>query len=114
MPNRAIDINYYKKNNSVKFTFKVLKLSRQYRSVLRVCLEGFQTAAEAAPPEEKDGYIQHIPIFYNMELVWHLCEILFLDILPGHLVLSQLISWIRFHVPHVRISTSKQGGLPGG
>lgn len=89
------------------FSLEILKLSRQYRSVLRACLEGFQNESESSSNgNRKQFYLQNIPTFYNMELIWHLCEIIFIDVVPGDLVLSQLITWIRFHVPQVSIKTN--------
>ncbi len=32
-----------------------------------------------------------------MELVWHLCEILFLELLPAGCLVQQLLEWIRWH-----------------
>lgn len=89
------------KVDSTDFSLEILKLSRQYRSVLRACLEDFQSASATSQGRKKAFYLQNIPTFYNMELIWHLCEILFLDIIPGDVVLSHLITWIRFHVPQV-------------
>lgn len=84
------------------FPFEILKLSRQYRSVIRACLEDFQSASQSCTDEEKKlFYLKNIPTFYNMELIWHLCEIIFIDAVPGDVILSQLINWIRFHVPQV-------------
>lgn len=89
------------KAGSTDFSLEILKLSRQYRSVLRACLEDFQAESAVCPPSKREFYLENIPTFYNMELIWHLCEIMFLDMVPGDIVLSHLITWIRFHVPQV-------------
>lgn len=89
------------KAGSADLSIEILKLSRQFRSVLRACLEDFQTESEVCSESKKYFYLQNIPTFYNMELIWHLCEIMFLDLIPGDVVLSHLITWIRFHVPQV-------------
>ncbi|CAH2236491.1 jg21251 [Pararge aegeria aegeria] len=83
-------------DNQVEF----LKLSRQYRSIIRVCIESLQEAGE----KEEDGVtrndlLSYITIFYSIECIWHLCEILFIDIIPGDVVLPFLLEWVRFHFP---------------
>lgn len=83
-------------DNQVDF----LKLSRQYRSIIRVCIESLQEAAN----KEKEGinkntYLSYLTIFYSIECIWHLCEILYIDIIPGEVVLPFLLEWVRFHFP---------------
>ncbi|CAH0578936.1 unnamed protein product [Chrysodeixis includens] len=83
-------------DNQVEF----LKLSRQFRSIIRVCTEGLQEAAS----KEEDGLAKnslqsYITIFYSIECIWHLCEILFIDNIPGDIVLPYLLEWVRFHFP---------------
>lgn len=83
-------------DNHVEF----LKLSRQFRSILRVCIENLQ---EASSKEEngikKNNLLSHITIFYSIECIWHLCEILYIDNIPGDIVLPYLLEWVRFHFP---------------
>ncbi|GBP30831.1 Nuclear pore complex protein Nup85 [Eumeta japonica] len=79
---------------------ELLKLSRQYRSVIRVCIENLQDAIE----NEKEGLKRNelttcLTIFYSIECVWHLCEILFIDSIPGEIVLPHLLEWVRFNFP---------------
>lgn len=80
-----------------------IKISRTYRSIVRACLEKLQEATVNA--EERDDvdaqakYQQYISIFYSIECVWHLSEILFLDPTPSNAVVPQLLDWIRFHFP---------------
>ncbi|XP_053607807.1 nuclear pore complex protein Nup85 isoform X2 [Plodia interpunctella] len=83
-------------DNQVEF----LKLSRQYRSVIRVCIESLQEAAEKELNGiEKNALLSYITIFYSIECIWHLCEILYVDIIPGDVVLPYLLEWVRFHFP---------------
>ncbi|XP_075973152.1 nuclear pore complex protein Nup75 [Anticarsia gemmatalis] len=83
-------------DNQVEF----LKLSRQYRSIIRVCMESLQKAAELeANGVEKNTILSYITIFYSIECIWHLCEILFIDSIPGDVVLPYLLEWVRFHFP---------------
>lgn len=83
-------------DNQVEF----LKLSRQYRSIIRVCIESLQEAAEKETNGvEKNTLLSYITIFYSIECIWHLCEILYIDIIPGEVVLPFLLEWVRFHFP---------------
>ncbi|CAK1595716.1 unnamed protein product [Parnassius mnemosyne] len=83
-------------DNQVEF----LKLSRQYRSIVRVCIESLQEAAEKETDSlEKNSLLSHITIFYSIECIWHLSEILFIDNIPGDIVLPFLLEWVRFHFP---------------
>lgn len=77
-----------------------LKLSRQYRSIVRVCIESLQEATEKETDGlAKNGLMSYITIFYSIECIWHLCEILFIDNIPGDVVLPFLLEWVRFHFP---------------
>ncbi|XP_052759261.1 nuclear pore complex protein Nup85 [Galleria mellonella] len=83
-------------DNQVEF----LKLSRQYRSIIRVCIESLQeAAAKESDGIEKNSLMSYITIFYSIECIWHLCEILYVDSIPGDIVLPFLLEWIRFHFP---------------
>lgn len=90
------------KQRGDEFPLDVLRVSRQYRCLLQAAYLELKTASElAGTQEERDSFLKLIPVFYNMEVVWHLCEILFMDVLPGNLVLTQLVTWIRYHIPYV-------------
>lgn len=83
-------------DNQVEF----LKLSRQYRSIIRVCIESLQEAAEKETDGvQKNALLSHVTIFYSIECIWHLCEILYIDNIPGEVVLPFLLEWVRFHFP---------------
>ncbi|XP_036334091.1 nuclear pore complex protein Nup75 [Rhagoletis pomonella] len=79
------------------------KISRTYRSIIRACLEKLQdiviSEGEVGETEAKSKYHQYISIFYSIECVWHLSEILFLDPTPSNAVVPQLLEWVRFHFP---------------
>ncbi|XP_069690987.1 nuclear pore complex protein Nup85 isoform X1 [Periplaneta americana] len=75
----------------------LLKLSRQYRSIVRACLENLQTEASKNDSSRKEVCLKLVAIFYNVEFLWHLCEILYVDVVPGDVVLPQLMEWIKFH-----------------
>ncbi|CAK1546899.1 unnamed protein product [Leptosia nina] len=77
-----------------------LKLSRHYRSIVRVCVESFQEAAEKETDGlERNSLQSYITIFYSIECIWHLCEILYIDVIPGEIVLPFILEWVRFHFP---------------
>lgn len=61
---------------------ELVKHSKQYRSILRACVESLQDAAEKAT-QEKSLLENFLTIFYNVECVWHLTEILYVDTIPG-------------------------------
>ncbi|XP_073944916.1 nuclear pore complex protein Nup75 isoform X2 [Choristoneura fumiferana] len=83
-------------DNQVEF----LKHSRQYRSIIRVCIESLQDAASKQSDSiEKNNLLTCITIFYSIECVWHLCEILYIDNVPGDYILPFLLEWVRFHFP---------------
>ncbi|KAK7794024.1 hypothetical protein R5R35_007455 [Gryllus longicercus] len=75
---------------------ELLKLSRWYRSIIQACLENLQDAAKNEE-NEKDTYLNLVTVCYNIEFIWHLCEILFIDVIPGGVVLPQFLEWIKFH-----------------
>ncbi|XP_037941572.1 nuclear pore complex protein Nup75-like [Teleopsis dalmanni] len=73
-----------------------IKISRTYRSIIRACLEKLQ---DAALIDEEEKYQRYISTFYPIECIWHLCEILYLDVNSNNLISPQLLDWIRFHFP---------------
>lgn len=78
------------------------KISRTYRSIIRACLEKLQEAggkAESESEEKYEAYQQFISIFYSIECIWHLSEILLMDQSASHIIVPQLLEWVRFHFP---------------
>lgn len=83
-------------DNQVEF----LKISRQYRSLIRVCIENFQEgSSQVQDGVLKNHLLSYITIFYSIECIWHLCEFLYIDNIPGGIVLPFLLEWVRFHFP---------------
>lgn len=78
---------------------ELLKASRLYRSIIRACLENLQEEAVKASGAQRDELENYITIFYSIECLWHLCEIMFVETIPGGMVLQQLLEWVRFHFP---------------
>ena len=78
---------------------ELLKHSKQYRSILRACIESLQDICGKSLSDKKESLENFLTIFYQIECVWHLTEILYIDVVPGDIVLPQLLEWIRFHFP---------------
>lgn len=87
------------KNKTADHKAELFKLSIQYRSIIRACLENFQDEIPKCQKEEQEELQSYITIFYSIECIWHLCEILFINGIPGNHVLPHLLEWIRFHFP---------------
>ncbi|XP_050297593.1 nuclear pore complex protein Nup85 [Anthonomus grandis grandis] len=80
---------------------EIVKVSRQYRSIIRACLENLQDEVTKThiTAKEREELHSYITIFYSIECIWHICEILFIDMMPGNVVLPRLLDWVRFHFP---------------
>lgn len=72
-------------------TVDVAKASMLYRSAIRSCLEGLQT--------DGDKFQDLITVFYSVECIWHLFELLFLSKSAESLVVNHLLEWAYFHFP---------------
>ncbi|XP_072384789.1 nuclear pore complex protein Nup85 [Diabrotica undecimpunctata] len=86
-------------NKTPDIRSELFKISRQYRSIIRACLENLQDELTKSKLEDKIELQNYITVFYSIECIWHLCEILFIDTVPGNVVLSQVLEWVRFHFP---------------
>ncbi|RZC34971.1 nuclear pore complex protein Nup85 [Asbolus verrucosus] len=94
---------------------ELLKMSRQYRSIVRACLENLQDEVMRANGDYREELQNYITIFYSVECIWHLCEILFVDAVPGNIVLPHLLDWVRFHFPkYERNAATMLSGDLGG
>ncbi|XP_067129566.1 nuclear pore complex protein Nup85 [Centruroides vittatus] len=78
---------------------QLIKISHKYRSILTECICNLSKVTEstALNDSERREYENQFEMFYNIELIWNLCEILFIDIMQPGLILQQLLQWIRFH-----------------
>lgn len=89
------------KTNFGDLKCELLKTSRQYRAIIRACLENLSEAAESTEDsKEKELLSSYETIFYCIEYIWHLCEILYVDNIPGDIVLPQLLEWVRLYYPN--------------
>ncbi|XP_056643715.1 nuclear pore complex protein Nup85 [Diorhabda sublineata] len=86
-------------SKTVELQVELFKISRQYRSIIRACLENLQDELTKLKDDSKNELQNYITIFYSIECIWHLCEILFIDVMPANLVLPQVLEWVRFHFP---------------
>lgn len=69
---------------NLEFKSDLLNFSHQYRSIIRACLENLQDDLMQSKSKEKETLQNYITIFYSVELIWHLCEILFIQNIPGN------------------------------
>ncbi|KAI0213573.1 Nuclear pore complex protein Nup85 [Lamellibrachia satsuma] len=79
----------------------MVTFSREYRSVIKACTEHIKTELGNRRHRTIAGTQQQwqlqLAMFDIIELIWSLCEILFIEALPGGIVLTQLLDWLRVH-----------------
>ena len=78
---------------------ELVRVSRQYRSVIKDCQEQLEELAERGQAGQSAHYSAQSELLYKLELVWHLLEILYLESSPGGLVLPLLLTWVARHFP---------------
>ncbi|KAF7221083.1 transcript variant X2 [Nothobranchius furzeri] len=75
-----------------------VSISRNYRSVIRACMEELQQAAVSANDTDMaTQYGNQVSILLAIELIWNLCEVLFIDAAPAGSLLLHLLDWVRLH-----------------
>jgi nuclear pore complex protein Nup85 len=80
---------------------ELIKASRKYRSVIHSCF--FNLINDS----ENSDSLSLSDMFSQMEIVWNLCEILYMDIDSTGFVLNQLLNWIKWHFTQInRMATS--------
>ncbi|CAL7936069.1 unnamed protein product [Xylocopa violacea] len=87
------------KSSSNDVRCELLKHSKQYRSILRACIESLHDIRGKVSSPKRESLENFLTIFYHIECVWHLTEILYIDVVPGDVILPQLLEWIKFHFP---------------
>ncbi|XP_026225705.1 nuclear pore complex protein Nup85 [Anabas testudineus] len=75
-----------------------VSISKNYRSVIRACMEELQQVAVST--RDADVATRHgnqVSILLATELIWNLCEVLFIDAAPAGSLLLHLLDWVRLH-----------------
>lgn len=91
---------------------QLVRVSKNYRSVIRACMEEMhQVAIAAKDPASGRQFSSQVSILSAMELIWNLCEILFIEVAPAGPLLLHLLDWVRLHVCEVdSLSADVLGG----
>uniref|UniRef100_A0A8D2LE44 Nuclear pore complex protein Nup85 n=1 Tax=Varanus komodoensis TaxID=61221 RepID=A0A8D2LE44_VARKO len=80
-------------------TAQLVRVSKSYRSVIRACMEdSHQMATSAQDPVMHVYHSTQVSILSAMELIWNLCEIMFIEAAPAGSLLCLLLDWVRLHV----------------
>lgn len=87
------------RNSSPAAAIDFLKISRSYRSAIRACLEKLQDLIANTDLRDVEQYRNYVTIFYSVESIWHLVEILIIDASSVNAVVPNLLEWVRFHFP---------------
>lgn len=85
--------------------------SLSYRSALRACLEKLQEQSNQVESTELERVQDLITIFYTVECIWHLCELMFINKSTENLIVKHLLDWARFHFSHYERSALKMMNL---
>ncbi|XP_007524843.1 nuclear pore complex protein Nup85 isoform X1 [Erinaceus europaeus] len=81
---------------------QLVRVSKNYRSVIRACMEEMHQAAIAAKDASSSRQLSsQVSILSAMELIWNLCEILFIEVAPAGPLLLHLLDWVRLHICEV-------------
>uniref|UniRef100_A0A8B9HDW5 Nuclear pore complex protein Nup85 n=1 Tax=Astyanax mexicanus TaxID=7994 RepID=A0A8B9HDW5_ASTMX len=77
---------------------RFVSISKNYRSVIRACMEELQQGAVSAQDTSVIAqYSNQVSILLAIELIWNLCEVLFIDAAPAGVLLLHLLDWVRLH-----------------
>ncbi|XP_055612851.1 nuclear pore complex protein Nup75 isoform X2 [Uranotaenia lowii] len=87
------------RNSNVAGAIDYLKISRTYRSAIRACLEKLQNLITSTELPNAEQYQNYVTIFYSVECIWHLVEILIVNSNSVNAVVPNLLEWVRFHFP---------------
>lgn len=75
-----------------------VSISKNYRSVIRACMEELQQVAVSTQDATvASQYGDQVSILLAIELIWNLCEVLFVDTAPAGSLLLHLLDWVRLH-----------------
>ncbi|XP_041095791.1 nuclear pore complex protein Nup85-like [Polyodon spathula] len=75
-----------------------VSVSKNYRSVIRACMEELQEVAVSTRDAALSAqYCSQVSILLAVELIWNLCEVLFIEAVPAGSLLLHLLDWVRLH-----------------
>lgn len=80
------------------FHTQILNSSRHYRATQKAYLKDLDDMIGSTRDEEqRQQYMEHLKLLDISELIWSLCEILFIESPVGGLVVPKLLDWLRIH-----------------
>ena len=93
---------------------RLLRFSKQYRSVMRDCQETLDKWSENPNLDEetREAYIGQSELLYKLELMWNLIEVLCIEKNP--IILPSLLQWISLHFPKCDEKAKNVLGASGG
>ncbi|MBN3303790.1 NUP85 protein, partial [Amia calva] len=75
-----------------------VSISKNYRSVIRAAVEELnQIAVSTRDSALETQYGNQVSILLAVELIWNLCEVLFIEAAPAGTLLLHLLDWVRLH-----------------
>uniref|UniRef100_A0A803Y7S3 Nuclear pore complex protein Nup85 n=1 Tax=Meleagris gallopavo TaxID=9103 RepID=A0A803Y7S3_MELGA len=79
---------------------QLVQVSKNYRSVIRACMEDMHQAASKSvlSGQRFSAFFFQVSILSAMELIWNLCEILFVEAAPAGPLLLRLLDWVQLHI----------------
>ncbi|XP_062589602.1 nuclear pore complex protein Nup85-like, partial [Saccostrea cucullata] len=84
--------------NGAALHTQILKSSRHYRATQKAYIKDLDEMIESSRDEDqRQQYMEHIKLLDMSELIWSLCEILFIESPVGGLVVPQLLEWWKSH-----------------
>ncbi|OTF72383.1 hypothetical protein BLA29_005534, partial [Euroglyphus maynei] len=81
---------------------EMIKASRKYRSVIHSWYLKIldDLAAQDGQITANDDLIRQSKVLHQMEIAWHLYEILYINVSSAGTLLVQLLNWIKWHFTH--------------
>lgn len=75
-----------------------VSISKHYRSVIRACMEELQQVAVSTRDAILGAqYNNQLSILLAVEIIWNLCEVLFIEAAPAGALQLHLLDWVRLH-----------------
>lgn len=103
----AINLRKFESHDNFQVNH-LLKLSRKYRSVLRESIENIQNENCRFESESNTHRFNNcIALLYNLEFIWHLTEVMYIDSISDDVALPHVTQWIRFHFPEAERNARK-------